>query len=345
MKTIGTIFYTIAVAISFVCSCVCFGNIVMIFLCFGLWSAVLLLGDTWFGDKIIKDKRIIVLLVSQLLLILLTEYQREDLITFMCPFYGLFLVLNYFVGKNSRQVFVLNLFTLLIISLNVLYATEKFIESESRDIVCYIAILHCARIVSIISVCLKEILANRQRVVNLAIIATFIYTLVILFVFFSTESIRMMILYFALFLGGFAALCVFCRKNVKNNIGAVVLVMCQLLLAVSVYLCTGLYSLVNTVCGLCLILNFFIGRTAKQVFVLNSFTLLALLYNNRLDTITIPPTVDGETIGVANMQTVFILHCACMISVISLCLKEFCRKRFCMMGQKKAQSIIFADEK
>ncbi len=336
MKTIITIFYTIAVAISFVCSCVCFGNIVMIFLCFGLWSAILLLGDTWFGERIIKDKRIIVLLVSQLLLIILTEYQREDLVTFMCPFYGLFLVLNYFVGKNSRQVFVLNLYTLLIISVNVLYAAEKFTGSESVVYdTYYIAILHCARIVSIISVCLKEILANRQREVNLAVIATFIYTLVILFVFFSTESIRILILYFALFLGGFAALCVFCWKNVKNNIGAVVLVMCQLLLAISVYLWTGLYSLVNTVCGLCLILNFFIGRTAKQVFVLNLFTLLALLYNNRLDTITIPPTVDGETIGVANMQTVFILHCACMISVISLCLKEFCHKRFCMMVAKE----------
>lgn len=136
MKIIITIFYTVALIFTFAIT----QSIPMVLLLFCLIASVVLGLDAWRGEKVVKDKRFAGLLACQLPLFILVFFLKENVFLFIPPIFALFFVLNFFIAKNSKQLFVLDLFTILVVWLNL--RCSMLISDNFFDLFC-VFILHC----------------------------------------------------------------------------------------------------------------------------------------------------------------------------------------------------------
>lgn len=308
MKIIITIFYTVALIFTFAIT----QSIPMVLLLFCLIASVVLGLDAWRGEKVVKDKRFAGLLACQLPLFILVFFLKENVFLFIPPIFALFFVLNFFIAKNSKQLFVLDLFTILVVWLNL--RCSMLISDNFFDLFC-VFILHCTQIVSIISICLKEFLAKQTRNMNLSVLITVFFTTAVVVFSFCAGNKNVAVFYFSLALIGFIAFAAFYWSRIVKNRGAIIVTFCQLICLVIMMSDKNCSSVGLLFCGFFLV-NFFIGKSSLQVSVLNLFTTLFLSF-----CIACVMSVDVKC-GFGLLGAILFLYCTRIISIISICLKE-----------------------
>ncbi len=159
---------------------------------------------------------------------------------------------------------------------------------------------------------------------------TIFYTIIVTFIFVNVERMFFAYLYSIIF----AFLTYFlCRNSLSFNKKNLTLLASQIMFLI---LTEGIHgadalSLVCFFYCLFFLLNYFVGKSAEQVFAFNLFTQLIISLKSRSD-IKYISVWDGEGIGFANVELVFLLLCGMIISVILICLKE--KKLNCAKKQK-----------
>lgn len=307
MKIIITIFYTVALIFTFAIG----RSIPIVVLLFCLIASTVLGLDAWRGEKVVKDIRFAGLLACQLPLLILTLLLKTD--DFVLPIFALFFVLNFFIAKNSKQLFVLDLFTILVVWLNL--RCSMLISDNFFDLFC-VFILHCTQIVSIISICLKEFLAKQTRKMNLAVLITVFFTTAVVVFNFCAGNKTVALFGFSLVLIGFITFVAYYWRRIVKNRGAIIVAFCQLICLVIMMFDKNGSSVGLLFCGFFLV-NFFIGKSSLQVSVLNLFTTLFLSFCS----IASVMSVDVKC-GFGLLGAILFLYCARIISIISICLKE-----------------------